>query len=307
MNRYRPTPVVRAIAAALFLAVFLAGGAATAAEPPAIGPGAGHFLFDDPKAATGKTLRVFYYRPKSFGPETPILFVMHGVKRNAGEYRDNWIELAERHGLLILAPEFSNEDFPKSWAYNLGNVVRRGPGGTFEPTPESDWSFPIVDRIFESVRRSAGSARARFAIFGHSAGAQFVHRYMTFTGGPKVDLAIAANAGWYTLPTEAETFPYGLGQTGLAPGKPKEAFAKKVVILLGEADIQQDPNFRKTPEAMRQGATRLDRGKFYFAAAKRMSETLHAPFDWRLVLVPGVGHDNAKMAGTAAEIVVGKR
>ena len=69
----------------------------------------------------------------------------------------------------------------------------------------------------------------------------------------------------------------------------------------------QDPNFRKTPEAMRQGATRLDRGKYYFEAAKREAEKLSAPFNWRLVLVPGVGHDNAKMAGTAAEIVVGGR
>lgn len=293
--------------ATVFLLAFLAGGGAVAGEPPVIGQGAGSFQFDDPKTATGKTLRVFYYRPKGFGPESQILFVMHGVKRNADEYRDNWIALAERHGLLIVAPEFSNENFPKSWAYNLGNVMRRGPGGTLAPVPESAWSFPIVDRIFECVRRSTGSARTTFAIFGHSAGAQFVHRYMTFTGGPKVDLALAANAGWYTLPTEIETFPYGLDQTGLPPSKLKGAFAKKVVILLGEADVVQDPNFRKTPEAMRQGATRLDRGKYYFEAAKRTSETLKTPFNWRLVLVPGVGHDNARMAGTAAEIVVGAR
>jgi hypothetical protein len=299
----------RHVAAILFLLVVPFAGSATALaeERAAIDPGKGSFLFDDPKDATGKTLRVFYYRPKDFGPETPILFVMHGAKRNADEYRDNWVELAERHRLLIVAPEFSKENFPKSWAYNLGNVVRRAAGGTLEPTAENDWSFLIVDRIFDRVRRMTGSTRTTFSIFGHSAGAQFVHRYMTFTGGPKVDLAIAANAGWYTLPTEVETFPYGLGQTGLPPDKLKRAFAKKVVILLGEADVVQDHHFRKTPGAMRQGATRLDRGKFYFAAAKRMSETLRAPFNWRLVFVPGIGHDNAKMAGTAAEIVVGKQ
>jgi poly(3-hydroxybutyrate) depolymerase len=301
------TATLRLAATLLFGFGLAASVAAFAEERPAIGPGKGSFLYDDPKAATGKTLRVFYYRPKEFGPETPILFVMHGVKRNADEYRDNWIDLAERHGLLIVAPEFSNENFPKSWAYNLGNVVRRGHGGALEPIPESEWSFPIIDRIFDRVRRTTGSAQTAFSIFGHSAGAQFVHRYMTFTGGPKVDLAIAANAGWYTLPTEAESFPYGLGQAGLPPSKAKEAFAKKVVILLGEADTEQDRNFRTAPEAMRQGATRLDRGKYYFATAKRMSETLHAPFNWRLVFVPGVGHDNAKMAGTAAEIVVGGR
>ncbi len=296
----------RAACLLLALLVHTAPGFA-AAERPAIEPGAGSFLFDDPKTATGKTLRVFYYRPKAFGPETPVLFVMHGVKRNADEYRDNWIALAERHTLLVIAPEFSKESFPKVAAYNLGNVMRQGAGGAPEPAPESAWSFPVIDRIFERVREMTGSARTTFAIFGHSAGAQFVHRYLTFTGAPKADLIVAANSGWYTLPTEAEAFPYGLGGTGLPPADLGRAFAKKVVILLGEKDVVQDRNFRMTAEAMRQGGTRLDRGKFYFAAAKEASEKLRVPFAWRVVLVPGVGHDNAGMAGAAAELVADGR
>ena len=70
----------------------------------------------------------------------------------------------ERNGLLIVAPEFSNQNFPKSWAYNLGNVVSREAGGTLRPTPESTWSFPIVDRIFEQVRQQTGSRRTGFAV-----------------------------------------------------------------------------------------------------------------------------------------------
>jgi hypothetical protein len=295
--------VFRRLGAALLLGAFLLPCPAPADEPTAIREGAGRFLYQDPAAATGKRIPVWYYRPKGFGPETPILFVMHGVKRNADQYRDNWIELAETHRLLIVAPEFSNADFPKSWAYNLGNVVTRGPGDTLTPNPESAWSFPLIDRVFGEVRRLTGSKRTRFAIFGHSAGAQFVHRYMTYTGGPLVDLAIAANAGWYTLPSDSETFPYGLGGTKLTEGNVKTAFGEKVVILLGEADTVQDKYFRMAPEAMRQGATRLDRGKSYFAAARREAEKLDTPFNWRLVLVPGVGHDNAKMAGTAAALV----
>jgi hypothetical protein len=294
---------LRRWAAALLSTAALFPCPAPADEPAAIREGAGRFLFQDPPSATGKTVPVWYYRPKSFGPDTPILFVMHGVKRNADQYRDNWIALAEAHRLLIVAPEFSNANFPKSWAYNLGNVVARGPGDTLTPNPESVWSFPVIDRVFGEVRRLTGSKRATFAIFGHSAGAQFVHRYMTYTGGSLVDLAIAANAGWYTLPNDSETFPYGLRQTKLTEGNVKTALGKKVVILLGEADTVQDPNFRMTPEAMRQGSTRLDRGKNNFAVARREAETLGTPFNWRLVLVPDVGHDNARMAGTAAKLV----
>jgi len=296
----------------LIAVIFLLAGAlsiqapaqARADEAALIKDGAGRFLFKDPKTAAGKTVPVWYYRPKGFTPDTPILFVMHGVKRNADEYRDNWIDLADHDGLLIVAPEFSKKSFPRSWAYNLGNVMLPdGTDGALVPTPEKDWSFPIIDRIFEQVRQSTGSRRTTFSIFGHSAGAQFVHRYLTFTGGPKVDIAISANAGWYTLPTDSETFPYGLGQTQLSPDRLKAAFAKKLVILLGDMDIVQDANFRMTPEAMRQGPTRLDRGRFYFAAAKRAAEKLGAPLDWRIVIVPDIGHDNAKMAGTAAQII----
>jgi poly(3-hydroxybutyrate) depolymerase len=293
-------------------AALLAAGFLSLQSPPArasekimIDPGAGRFLFQDPKTATGKTLPVWTYRPKNFTPDTPILFVMHGVNRNADDYRDNWIALAEANNLLIVAPEFGSDNFPKAWAYNLGNVMSHvDADGTFHPAPQKDWSFPIIERIFAAVRAATGSRRTTFSIFGHSAGAQFVHRYLTFTGGPKLDLAIAANAGWYTLPTGAETFPYGLGQTAVTDAQLKTAFGKKLIILLGEADTKQDRNLRQTAEAMRQGPTRLDRGKNYFETARKAAEKMGVPFNWRMVFVPGVGHSNAGMAGPAAALVM---
>jgi len=295
------------LAAALLTAGLLSlqSPAARASEKIRIDAGAGHFLFQDPKTATGKTLPVWTFRPKGFTADTPILFVMHGVNRNADDYRDNWIALAEANDLLIVAPEFSKANFPKSWAYNLGNVMSHGDAeGKFHPAQQKDWSFPIIDRIFAAVRAATGSHRTTFSIFGHSAGAQFVHRYLTFTGGPKLDLAIAANAGWYTLPTGAETFPYGLGQTALTDAQIRAAFGKKLIILLGEEDTKQDKNLRTTAEAMRQGPTRLARGRNYFETARKAAEKMGVPFNWRMVFVPGVGHSNADMAGPAAALVV---
>jgi len=296
----------------LLVAPLIAAGALLASGPDptraneaiVINDGAGRFLFEDPKTTTGKALPVWTYRPKSFTPDTPILFVMHGVKRNADDYRDNWTGLADEHSLLIVAPEFSSDNFPKSRAYNLGNVMSHvDAGGKFIPAPEKDWSFPIIDRIFEAVRQASGSRRTTFSIFGHSAGAQFVHRYLTFTGGPKVDLALAANAGWYMLPSGNETFPYGLGQTALTDGHLRNAFGKTLVVMLGEEDTKQDANLRTTREAMRQGPTRLDRGKNYFETARQAAAKMGVPFNWRMVLVPGVGHSNAAMAGPAAMLV----
>lgn len=274
------------------------------AGPPRIDAGAGRFLYKDPAAATGKSLWVWTYRPKSFTAENPIVFVMHGVKRNADVYRNNWISLAEYHGFLIVAPEFSRDDFPGSWHYNLGNVMYRADSsGTLAANAQRYWSFPIIDRVFDQVRDLTKTNRTSFSLFGHSAGGQFVHRYMTFTGGPLVDLAIAANPGWYTMTTRKERFPYGLDGTQLTDEDLHRLYSRKLVVLLGEDDTRRGTYLRTTVEADRQGANRLERGKTYFAEAKRHAIALGMPFNWTLQTVPGVGHKNAGMAGPAAELI----
>ena len=47
---------------------------------------------------------------------------MHGRKRNAEEYRDQWIETSNELNLLVVVPEFSNKNFPEVWGFNYGNV-----------------------------------------------------------------------------------------------------------------------------------------------------------------------------------------
>lgn len=274
------------------------------AGPPRIDAGADRFLYKDPAAATGKSLWVWTYKPKTFMSDSPIVFVMHGVKRNADVYRNNWISLADYHGFLIVAPEFSRDDFPGSWHYNLGNVMYRSDSsGTLAANAERYWSFPIIDRVFEQVRDLTKTNRTSFSLFGHSAGGQFVHRYMTFTGGSRVDLAIAANPGWYTMTNRTEKFPYGLGGTKLTEDDLRRLYARKMVVLLGADDTRRGTYLRTTVEADRQGANRLERGRTYFADARRNAKALGMPFNWKLQTVPGVGHKNAGMAGPAAKLI----
>lgn len=292
-----------ATALSCFVLIVLAFPASGSAEPFALEPGDGRFLFQDPAENTGKKVPVWYFKPKDFTSDTPIVFVMHGVSRNADGYRNAWIYLAEHHKLLILAPEFTKENFPKSHAYALGGVMTRSADGGRMPAPESKWAFYIVDRIFDRVRAALPTRLTRFALFGHSAGAQFVHRYMTFTGGEKVAIALAANAGWYTLPDDTIAFPYGLGGTGLPKTRVAQAFGKEMVVMLGDKDRKQGRHLRRTSEAMQQGPNRLERGKYYLEAARQQAAELGVPFDWRIVIVPGVGHSNAGMAPMAAKIV----
>ena len=91
---------------------------------------------------------------------------------------------------------FQKKQIPGSLSYNLGNVFARG--GALNPA--SEWSFTIIDQLFAKFADLFGSACSKYNIFGHSAGAQLVHRMALLFPYSPFDLAKAANAGWYTLP-----------------------------------------------------------------------------------------------------------
>ena len=67
------------------------------------------FKFD---AWAGPVIRVFVTRPVGIAPDRPVVFVMHGVNRNADDYRDQWHALAIEHDFLLVVPEFSQRSFP---------------------------------------------------------------------------------------------------------------------------------------------------------------------------------------------------
>ena len=259
--------------------------------------GDGEFLLDIPQGQ----MRVLTFMPDTFAPDSTVLIVMHGVKRDADRYRSAWRDIAAKTNTLLLVPEFSNEMWPKSWGYNVGNMQTKDG----QVLPRDAWSFTALDRAFDKAVTLTGSTRRGYRLYGHSAGAQFVHRFIMFTGGPRVERAVAANAGWYTLPHKDDTFPYGLSGIVITNDTLRDAFSIPLTILLGEDD--NDPHgkyLRRTPEALAQGAHRLVRGAFFFAAAQRAAEKINIPLAWQLKTVPGVGHSNAGMAPAAAAILL---
>jgi poly(3-hydroxybutyrate) depolymerase len=240
----------------------------------------------------GPTLRVFTHVPEGYGADTPVLFIMHGVRRNADDYRDAWVALADACGLIILAPEFTAGAFPGAANYNLGGVAGEGPAQAR--------AFNAIEPIFEGVRASLELSGERYWMFGHSAGAQFVHRYVSFSQAPNLGRAVAANAGWYTLPDRSERFPYGWRNAPVEPVEAADLFGHELVILLGEADNDPDaPFLRTTREANRQGRHRFARGETFYETARLAAAEAGVAFNWSLGAAPGIGHDNARMAGPA--------
>lgn len=264
--------------------------------------GSGSFEFSGYKPLKDKPIKVFYYQPEGDVKNMPILFVMHGVLRNADTYRDNWIELAERYKILVIVPEFSKEFFPGSAMYNFGNVQAKN--GSLNN--ESVWSFNLIDSIFDDVVKQTGSDQKKYDLFGHSAGSQFTHRFVLFMKKNKTNRVITANAGSYTALDFDVNYPYGIKNIGLDDERLKLLLQKELVVQLGEKDIDpNDKNLPKGKEAMKQGNFRLERGKYFYEMAKAQAKRLKVPFNWKLRTVPDAAHQNEKMAIDAAKYLYG--
>lgn len=270
----------------------------SAGEPALIGPGAGNFHFVDDRNSADKSLTVWYYRPLHISATiAPIVFVMHGAKRDADNYRDNWRDAAERFGFLLICPEFAQPNYPRA-AYQLGNLVDSGG----KPLPEDRWTFGMIERLFDFVREATGNTSEQYCIYGHSAGAQFVHRMALFVPAARYATAIAANAGWYTMPTfDSKRFPYSLKDSGSTPERLKKALGERLVILLGERDTDaDDPYLRRSKGARRQGINRFERGHTFFTTACGEAAELGMTSNWELLTVPGAAHLDPQMIPAAA-------
>ncbi len=260
--------------------------------------GSGDFIF----FTSGNTpIKVWYHKPGGLNSDSSIVFVMHGLKRNGQTYRNSWIKHADRGKFILIVPEFSKEYYPKSRNYNLGNMITKHG----HRQDKSEWTFTVIEQVFDEIKSKNLLTANNYYIYGHSAGAQFVHRYIMFMPQARVKMAIAANAGWYTFPRFDIKFPYGLNQSGLKKEKLLLAFSQQLTILLGTED--NDPHhkyLRRKPGAMAQGKHRLERGHTFFKAAIKEAETNKTWFNWKLEEVIGVGHSNKRMSYAAADLII---
>ncbi|NIX77313.1 alpha/beta hydrolase [Microvirga terricola] len=244
-----------------------------------------------------RPIEVNFYRPAAHGPDDPVVIVQHGMLRNGDEYRDFWIPAAEKHRILIAAPTFSDEHYPKSESYNNGLVIR----DDGDVRPYENWLYSVPGRVFAALRKGGVTRRSQARLFGHSAGGQFAHRMLATQGHESFEAVIAGNPGWYTLPTLQHDFPEGIGRIGLDEKALVRWLAYPMTIFAGDQDIStDDPNLPAQAEALRQGPHRYARAHFVYDFGRREAERLGLPFRWQLVRVEGIGHDGAAMSRAAA-------
>jgi pimeloyl-ACP methyl ester carboxylesterase len=236
-------------------------------------------------------ITLFTYKPPTY-KGGPLLLVFHGVQRNAEDYRNFGINMAERFGAIVVTPLFDNDRFP-SLRYQRGGLV----GADGKAQKPGQWTYAVVPKIIACLRAQEGRPDLDYYLIGHSAGGQFLVRMAAFLPG-EAKRIVAANPGSDLFPTRDQAFGYGFG------GLPAELSSDDVIrrylaapltLYLGTGDIYPRPSFDDSPAGMRQGPNRLERGRACFALGEQLARERGWEFNWRKVETPGIGHEAAFM------------
>jgi hypothetical protein len=269
---------------ARFLALSIAVGCASRSPPPSSQPeraDLGDFEFIDHRGPTGRPVHVWYARPLVPGPEPRIVFILHGDSRTGRLARDIGAAYATGQRLVVVAPEFREEQYPGD-TYDLGGMVD---GGVLQP--REAWALPLIEHLFDHLCERWSLSVRSYDILGHSAGGQFVQRLVLFVPEARFRRAVASGPGTVAIPDVRVSTPYGLGGVAMDAGDLQRSLTRDFVLIVGDRDIAEGPR----PEAvLAQGKNRVSRAFRLFAAAHEAAAERGVPLAWRLRIVPGLDH-----------------
>ena len=243
-------------------------------------------------------LDVYYHLPEIINDETKILFVIHGNSRNADNYLNTWIKLAKDKNYAIFAPHFKRSQFISF------NTLQMSTSSGRIRNEANLYLNNSIDLLFDHIKPLFDLSQDSYDIYGHSAGAQFVHRYLLFSNSPKVNRAVAANAGWYTF-LDGSNFPYGINNP------PIDFNSQNVInflnmdlhIHIGSADTDISSSVNQSEGANNQGINRFQRANNFFNYTTKIVEKNDLNYNWSFLVVEGVAHSNSRMSKAAAEVI----
>jgi pimeloyl-ACP methyl ester carboxylesterase len=224
-------------------------------------------------------MRYFVYIPESDPGTNKIIYTIHGISRNAEEHIQGFIAQAEKQKIILVAPLFLKEAFPRY--QQLGTNMQQ---------ERADMAF---DHVLQDVHECLGLTPAPMRMFGFSGGGQFVHRYAMFYPKRVARMALAAS-GWYTFPDPDRKYPYGLKPTRSWPKlffKLEKFLSIPTVVMSGEEDDLRDKDLNKAREIDSfQGLNRIERAERWVSANRNLARSYDITADFRLEIVPNASH-----------------
>lgn len=224
-------------------------------------------------------LGYFAFSPAGGSTRAPLLVAVHGLSDRPDAHIQHLRSLAERFGVVVLAPHFSRPAFR--------DYQRLGREGRGERADRA------LLGLVEAVGRSIGAEWKRFFLMGYSGGGQFVHRFV-LAYPDRVAAAVASSAGWYTFPDHTRSYPLGIGSARRLPGvsfDPERFLRVPILVTVGERDVRRDRVLRKTTRVdLQQGRTRLERAQRWVDAMVRAAEERGLAPSVSLRTLPDIGH-----------------
>lgn len=274
-----------------------------------------------------------------------LVIYIHGARRNGLDYYE-WGEKAviaanKNDETLFISPQFTSEKDLQDhnhdashvfWTNNNWRIGDESVSSKKRMMEDSFSSFALVDSMIARVcSKKLFPKLKKIIIIGHSAGGQFVSRYVGITPMPNVLKKynfsfIVMNPSTYMYlddrrPVKTETgltfikpdtsgcpnfndYPRGmekLNPYALKVGVEmiKQQFLNRdICFILGEKDVNvNDSSLDKSCEGNIQGRFRLERGQFFYEYLQLYSnkKKIH-----QIEVVPDVAHDGDKMVNSKA-------
>jgi hypothetical protein len=274
-----------------------------------------------------------------------LVIYIHGARRNGQDYYE-WGEKAvnaahKQEETLFFSPQFNSEKDLEDhkhdathlfWVKNNWRIGDESVSSEKRVMADSFSSFSLIDSVIaRACNKKLFPNLKRITVVGHSAGGQFVSRYVGMTPLPNVLTTyqfnfIVMNPSTYLYlderrpvqsdkglvfikpnSTDCSSFnDYPRGMDKLNPYAAqvgvetitKQFLNRDISYILGEKDVNMnDSSLDKSCEGNMQGRFRLERGQFYYAYLQLFAKNKQVH---QMDVVPDVAHDGDKMINSHA-------
>ena len=239
-----------------------------------------------------------------------ILVIVHGslakdepATRAAEVFIERWIDVAEQRRLVLLAPAFDQENFG-------GHA---GPGGGYRGLfGRRVGADEFVNAVVDTTRKRFPSLPERFYLYGHSAGGQFVSRYVVRHPN-RVAAAVISAAGTFAFPDPDVAWTNGMGplrrtmrwsddepwqEIDIQPDREAwlAAATLPITVIVGAEDTGKIDPIPGNP-----GENHVERGRLWVREMNALARRHNKLGKVRFKKVPGVAHNSAALTPYCVE------
>ena len=253
------------------------------------------------------------YIPRTIQQPASALVIVHGSVGAQENAIDNaktmlgwWIDTAEQEGVILIAPAFDSARYGG----------KAGPGGGYRGLFGRDvGADEFLLQIIDNVRQTIW-IHDTFYLYGHSAGGQFVNRFVVMHP-QRIKRAVISAAGFFAYPEPNVSWANGMGTLkrsfkwcDTCPEKQKtikpnakgwlKAAALPIAVVVGSKDTA---NYgREVPGQL--GDNHVSNGRAWVEAMRQYAKDKGGEFQMIFLLVEGAGHSSRQTLSASIQYLL---